>query len=135
MSDSKKPRDVSDWVLDRFIQILDAPALNNWLSKHQYSIGQHYEDRKSYEEALAHFVRAEQWYAKVEGPEHPHVIAAIVKEAVCNDRLSRVGDACHDYRRALELMRKTGNTAYPTAAIEAYVAANCSATASEAALS
>ena len=89
-------------------------------------MGKYYEDRHRYEMALDSFERAEGQLAKVYGPTHPYIVSAIVKQGLCNARLSRPGPACNEYHRALALMSQLGASSHPMATdIEAYLASNC----------
>lgn len=89
-------------------------------------MGKYYEDRQRYDEALASFERAEQMLAKSQGAEHPYAVSAVVKQGMCNARLSRVEAACRAYERALEIMIRTATESHPMAKdIQAYLAANC----------
>lgn len=89
--------------------------VDNWLGGKQYDIGKYYQRRGDLREARRAFKRAEQWYRNHHGPQHPFVVAALIKQGACSTSLGDIEQACRAYREALAIIQETGGADHPKA--------------------
>ena len=91
-----------------------------------YALGKRYYKRNRFGDAIKAFAQAEAGLALRLGPDHPHVIAAVVNLAASYDASGDPATACRHYARALDAMQRTEQMATPLAQrIRVFIAENC----------